>query len=161
MAGPHKLKYKAIIIQHEGMDAAFVEFPFDVEEIFGRKGKLKVKALFDGKVLYRGSLFNMGKKSHVIGLTKETRKQIDKTFGDEVLVEIEEDTDKREVVIPEDVMSLFGKNPEAKEFYESLSFTDRKEYMGWIEAAKRMETRNNRLGLFIEKLNNRSKLHDK
>lgn len=161
MAGPHKLKYTAIIIQHEDMDAAYVEFPFDAEEIFGRKGKLKVKALFDGKVLYRGSLFHMGKKSHVIGLTKNIRKQIDKTFGDKVLVEIEEDSDVREVVIPEDILSLLGKNPGAKEFYESLSFTDRKEYICWIEAAKRPETRNNRLGLFIEKLNKHSKLHDK
>ncbi len=161
MAGPHKLKYKAIIIQHEGMDAAYVEFPFDTEKIFGRKGKLKVKALFDSKVLYRGSLFNMGKKSHVLGLTKEIRKQIDKTFGDEVLVEIEEDTYKREVVIPEDVMSLFGKNPNAKKFYESLSFTDRKEYICWIDAAKRPETRNKRIDSFIEKLNKHSKLHDK
>jgi len=161
MADPHKINYTAEIVQHEAMDAGFVEFPFDVKEIFGKKGKLKVKAVFDGKVLYRGSLFNMGGKCHVLGMTKDIRKQLNKTFGDQVQVEIEEDLEVREVTVPEEVSLLLDKNPKAKEYYEGLSFTDRKEYICWIETAKKQETREKRLMLFIEKTGNGKKLHDK
>ena len=161
MVDHHKIKYTAVIIQHEAMDAGFVEFPFDVKEFFGKKGKLKVKAVFDGKVLYRGSLFNMGCKCHVLGITKDIRKQLNKTFGDQVQVEIEKDFEEREVTVPEDVSLLLNKNPKAKGYYEGLSFTDRKEYMNWIETAKKQDTREKRLKLFIEKANNGKKLHDK
>lgn len=160
MTGSHKIKYTAVIIQHEGMDAGFVEFPFDVQELFGKKGKLKVRAVFDGKVLYRGSLFNMGHKCHVLGMTKDIRKQLNKTFGDQVQVEIEEDLEKRKVAVPEDVALLLDTNRKAKEYYEGLSFTDRKEYMNWIESAKKQEAREKRLMLFIEKTGNGKKLHD-
>jgi hypothetical protein len=38
------------------MNAAFVEFPFSTEEIFGKKGQVKIKAVFDDKVEYREAL---------------------------------------------------------------------------------------------------------
>jgi len=148
-----KVRYTAEIIQHEAMDAGFVEFPFDVKEAFGKKGKLKVKAVFDGKVLYHGSL--------VLGITKDIRKQLNKTFGDQVQVEIEEDLEVREVIVPEDVSLLLDKSRKAKKYYEGLSFTDRKEYMSWIETAKKLDTREKRLMLFIEKIGNGKKFHDK
>lgn len=160
MTTSHKIKYSSVILQHEGMDAGFIEFPFDVQEVFGKKGRIKVRALFDGKVLYRGSLVNMGSKCYVLGMTKDIRKQLNKTFGDQVQVEIEADMEEREVAVPDDVALLLNKNPKAKEYYEGLSLTDRKEYMRWIETAKKQETREKRLTLFIEKASQGKKLHD-
>ncbi|HNZ42184.1 MAG TPA: YdeI/OmpD-associated family protein [Bacteroidales bacterium] len=156
-----KIKFTARIIQHQNMDAAFVEIPFDVKEFFGRSGNLKVKALFDGKVVYRGSLFHMGQAAYVIGLTKEIRKRINKTFGDTVHVEMEEDKEERTVSLPEDVACLLAGNAEAEAYFNSLSFTNRKEYICWIESAKRPETRDNRMKTFMEKLTSRKKLTDK
>jgi len=161
MTAPHKIKYSAVILQHESMDAGFVEFPFDVQEVFGKKGRLKVTAVFDGKVLYRGSLVNMGSKCYVLGMTKDIRKQLNKTFRDHVQVEIEEDLEEREVAVPADVALLLNNNPKAKKYYEGLSFTDRKEYMRWIETAKKQETREKRLIIFIERTSQGKKLHDK
>ncbi len=37
-------EFDAVIWKREGMDAAFIEFPFDVEKEFGAKGQVKVKA---------------------------------------------------------------------------------------------------------------------
>jgi len=54
-----EIKFKAIIQQNGTMNAAFVEFPFSVEELFGKKGQVKIKALFDETVEYRGSLAKM------------------------------------------------------------------------------------------------------
>jgi len=54
-----------------------------------------------------------------------------------------------------------SKHPKAKEFYNGLSYTNQKEYIRWIESAKREETKANRIELFIEKLNSKKKFSDK
>lgn len=70
------------------LDGAYVEFPFDVREEFGR-GRVKVHATFDG-VPYDGSLVRMGTPGHVIGVRKGIRAQIGKQPGDVVRVTIRE-----------------------------------------------------------------------
>jgi hypothetical protein len=153
--------FSSIILQKSGMDASFIEFPFDVEEKFGVKGQVKVKAIFDDKVIYRGSLAKMGHHCHILGITKEIRTKLGKTFGDTVEVEIVQDIEKREIIIPYSVAQILKNNSEAKEFFEKLSFTDRKEYMKWIESAKKEQTRQKRLEEFLIKLNNKQKFSDK
>lgn len=153
MATPSsKISFTAPIIQHEGMNAGYVEFPFSVEEVFGTRGMVKVKALFDGKAEYRGIMSNMGTGCHILILTQEVRGKLGKTFGDSVLVELEHDLEKREVVVPEEVQNVLTEYPEALAFFEKLSYTHRKEYINWITSAKREETRTRRMELFIEKL---------
>jgi len=147
-----KISFTAPIIQHEGMNAGYVEFPFSVEDIFGTRGMVKVKALFDGKAEYRGIMSNMGTGCHILILTQEVRRKLGKSFGDSVLVEVEHDLEKREVLIPDDVQNLLAKYPEAQAFFEKLSYTHRKEYINWITSAKREETREKRMVEFIEKL---------
>ena len=155
------IRFRAVIEQHKKLDAAYIQFPFDVYELFGTKGRVKVKAIFDGKIEYRGSLANMGMGCHRLGITKEIRKKIDKSFGDEVEVEIVKDIEDRVVPIPNDVMNLFKMNKNAYDFYKSLSFTDQKEYMQWIESAKKEVTRAKRIVLLLEKLANKKRYVDK
>lgn len=83
-----ELKFSAVIIQNGNMDAAYVEIPYDIKEIFG-KGRLLVNASFDG-VPYRGQVVKMGTPCYIIGITKQVRKQINKSFGDTVDVVIRE-----------------------------------------------------------------------
>jgi len=152
MTTPSKISFTAPIIQHEGMNAGYVEFPFSVEDVFGTRGMVKVKALFDGKAEYRGILSNMGTGCHLLILTQEVRGKLGKSFGDSVLVELEHDLEKREVIIPEEVQNLLAEYPEALTFFDKLSYTHRKEYINWITSAKREETRAKRMVGFIEKL---------
>jgi len=152
-----KISFTAPIIQVDGMNAGYVEFPFSVEEIFGTRGMVKVKALFDGKAEYRGIMSNMGTGCHILILTQEVRRKLGKSFGDFVLVELEHDLEKREVIIPEDVQNLLTEHPEAFAFFEKLSYTHRKEYINWITSAKREETRAKRMIEFIDKLQNKKK----
>ena len=85
-------RFKAVIQQNGGMDAAYIVFPYDIRQEFG-KGRVKVHATFDGAE-YDGSIVNMGVKDaegkicYIIGMTKAIRKRIGKTFGDEVDVVI-------------------------------------------------------------------------
>jgi bacteriocin resistance YdeI/OmpD-like protein/uncharacterized protein DUF1905 len=138
------------IIQNAGGGGAFVEVPFDVEEAFGSK-RPRVKALIGG-ISYRSTLMRMGTECHILGILKEIREQIGKTFGDEVTVMIERDTEPRLIEVPEDLMKELKKNKEARVFFDKLSYTHQKEYVRWVEEAKREETRQNRIVKTIEML---------
>ena len=146
---PKKHTFTATI-QNAGGGGAFVEVPFDVEEAFGSK-KPKVKAMIEG-VPYRGLLVRMGGPSHMLIILKGIREQIGKTFGDEVTVTVEPDTEPRLIEIPKDLMKELKKDKEAKIFFDKLSYTHQKEYVRWVEEAKKEETRQNRIVKTIEML---------
>lgn len=76
------ITFEGIIQQNGEINAAFIEFPFSTEELFGKKGQVKIKVLLDGKIEYRGSLAKMKSNFHKIGLTQEVRKKLGKTFGE-------------------------------------------------------------------------------
>ncbi|MCI8715608.1 MAG: DUF1905 domain-containing protein [Oscillospiraceae bacterium] len=80
--------FDAVIRKVPDINGAYVEFPCDVRQEFGR-GRVKVRALFDG-VPYDGSLVRMGTPGHIIGLRKDIRAQIGKQPGDTVRVSIQE-----------------------------------------------------------------------
>ena len=85
---PDYLEFSAIILQNENMDAAYVEIPFDIKSLFG-KGRLSVHATFDG-IPYDGQIVKMGTLCYIIGVRKDIRKRIGKTFGDIVKVTFRE-----------------------------------------------------------------------
>jgi len=60
--------------------------------------------------------------------------------------------DKRHVMTPAELEPFFVKHKEAKDFFTSLSFTNQKEYVSWIEGAKKAETKQRRLEVVQEKL---------
>ena len=131
------------VIQNAGGGGAFVEVPFDVEQAFGSK-KPKVKATIEG-VPYRGTLVRMGTECHVLIILKGIREQIGKTFGDEVTISVEPDTEPRLIEIPPDLARELKEDKEAKAFFDKLSYTHQKEYVTWINEAKKQETRQNRI----------------
>lgn len=147
---PQAIEFNAIIKQNGEMNAAFVEFPFSTEELFNKKGQVKIMAIFDDKVEYRGSLAKMKSDCHILGLTQEIRKQLGKTFGDEISVSLIEDKEERTVEIADDIALIFNENQEAKILFDKMSYTHRKEYIRWIEETKKPETRENRKTKMIQ-----------
>jgi hypothetical protein len=145
-------KFKAVLENPEGkMDIAFISIPFDVEKVYGSKGQVKVKATFDGHA-YRGVLANMGTGCHILGIRKDIRQAIGKQVGDVVQVTIEKDEAERVVDVPAELQKLLTKNPKAKSYFDSLSFTNRKEYALWISSAKKEETKAKHLKEILPKL---------
>ncbi|WP_336686783.1 YdeI/OmpD-associated family protein [Chryseobacterium bernardetii] len=142
--------FTATIKQNGEMNAAFVEFPFSTEELFNKKGQVKIKATFDGKVEYRGSLAKMKSGCHILGLTQDIRKQLGKAFGDEISVSLIEDKEERIVEVADDISLVFNENPDAKILFDKMSYTHKKEYIRWIEDAKKPETRENRKAKMIQ-----------
>lgn len=123
--------------------SAYIEIPFDVREVYG-KGKIKVNATFDGEP-YRGSLTPQGNGRYMLIVLKEIREKIGKQVGETVLITLQEDTDERTVEIPDDFALELEKQPLIKAAFEDLAFTHRKEFVRWIEDAKKAETRQRRM----------------
>lgn len=140
MSGKHT--FRAAIERGDG-GGAYVTVPFDVEKVFGKK-RVPVLAAIDG-VPYRGSLVRMGGPCHILGVLKEIRARIGKNVGDTVEVTIEEDTEPRRVEIPADLREALGANPQAQLNFAALSYSHQREYVRWIEEAKREETRRERI----------------
>ena len=139
-----KYKFKAKI--EAGDDGgAYVLFPYDTGKEFAVKGKVPVKATFNG-LPYRGSLIKYGHPRHSLGMPKAIREQTGKGPGATIEVVVWKDEEVRTVEVPakfEELMKKEGLVPVFKE----LSYTHRKEYCRWIMEAKKEETRLKRLNI--------------
>lgn len=143
-------KFEAEIKKHEGKDATYIEVPLDVEKEFGSK-RVKVKVKFDN-VDYRGSIVKMGLPCYMIGITKEIRNKISKSYGDIISVELQKDDEERIIELPIEFKEKLMENDKAYNFYESLSYSQKRKYFQWITSAKKEETKMKRMEEAIEKL---------
>lgn len=73
-------------------------------------------------------------------------------------VEIEKDEEERVVEVPKEFANLLNNNIEAKEFYESLSYSNKRKYIQWITSAKKEETKIKRMDEAIIKLKDKIKI---
>lgn len=86
-------RFQALIEPVPEKGGAFVRFPYDIRQEFG-KVRVKVAAAFDGEP-YQGSLVNMGVKNpdgsvcYILGVRKDIRDKIGKQPGDMVEVTLE------------------------------------------------------------------------
>jgi hypothetical protein len=138
------------VIENAGGGGAYVQVPFDVEQVFGKK-RVPVKTTINGEP-YRGTLVRMGEPHHILIVLKEIRQKIGKDFGDEVEVVLEEDTQARIVEIPGDLYQVLDHAPVAKAVFEKMSYTHQREYVRYILDAKRESTRRDRIAKTIEML---------
>ena len=144
-----KYKFTAKIVAGDGGGAG-VLFPYDPEKEFATKGKVPIKATFNG-VPYTGSLIKYGFPQHTLHFPKAIREQLGKVPGDIIDVVLWKDEEERILEVPapfEKLMKKEGLLP----FFETLSYTHRKEYCRWISEAKKEETRSKRLEKAIEML---------
>lgn len=143
-------------IEAVGGGGAYVTIPFDVEAAFGKK-RVRVHATFDGEP-YRGLLARMGGENHILIILKEIRQKVGKEPGDMVEVTVWEDLEERVVEVPADLLEALRANPQAYGFFEQLAFTHKREYVQWIDEAKREATRRGRIARCVEKLAEGQKL---
>ena len=85
-------EYDAVLREQADSGGAYVPFPWDIRELFG-KGRLRVHAELDG-IPYDGSIVNMGVKNpdgsicYIIGVLKSIRRTLGKKDGDTIHVVI-------------------------------------------------------------------------
>lgn len=143
-------KFKAKLVGVEGYDSAALRPPFDVVEVFGRKGRVPVKGTLNG-FPFRSSLMNMG-EGHCMVVNAEMRTGAKCKAGDTVKVVMELDTEERKIEVPAYLKKIINSDAQAKERWATLSFTHQKEYVREIEGAKREDTRERRIDQMMDAL---------
>jgi hypothetical protein len=134
-----------------------VELPFDGKEQFG-EARAPVAGTING-TQFRGRLMVYGGRTY-LGFRKEIRDAAGIEVGDELDVVLERDDAPREVEVPPALAKALEGDDAAREAYDGLSFTHRKEYARWIAEAKRDETRERRVSKALEMLRAGTKTPD-
>lgn len=145
-----RIQIESIIKASEiGTGGAYIEFPFNVEEEFGVKGRVKVVCYFDD-VEYKGSLVKMGTQCHIVGIKKEIRRKIGKGIGDKVQIRLYKDESERSIDAHPLLKREFNKDETLRKNYEKLSYTRKKEILNHLVSAKKEETLKRRLEKIIK-----------
>ena len=136
-----KSKLISVKLQRDG-GLCYIPVAFDVRKEFG-KARAPVKVTLKGHG-YRSTVFTMG---GVTGIpVRKSHLEAAGLAGDETLrVKIELDDARREVEVPPELARAMAKLRGAKQRWEALSFTRRREIAESIRGAKKPETRARRL----------------
>jgi Bacteriocin-protection, YdeI or OmpD-Associated/Domain of unknown function (DUF1905) len=126
-----------------GKTATGLEVPGEVVDSLGAGRRPAVTVTIGGHV-YRSTVAVMGGR-YLLPLSAENRTAAGVTAGERVEVDVELDAAPREVTVPDDLQAGFADHPEAATFFASLAPSHRKEWVRWIEDAKRPQTREDRV----------------
>lgn len=141
-------RFTAEILEAE-RGGTYVQVPPAVVEALGGQGRIPVRATFDG-IAHQGSVVSMG-GGKMIGLPKAIRTRLGKAPGDEVTVTVEVDRAPRTVNVPDDLQAALSEAGLSEPF-ATLSFSHQREYVAWIDEAKKAGTRARRIRQTIERL---------
>ena len=97
-----------------------------------------------GAHTYRSTVAVMG-GAYMVPLSAENRSLARVAAGDHVDVRLELDTEPREVTVPADFALALAEEPDAQEFFDRLSYSQKRWFVDGIEAAKTVETRDRRI----------------
>ena len=81
----------------------------------------------------------------MVGVSAENREKAKVAGGEDVDVEIELDTEPREVTLPADFAAALKRDVKARRHFDGLSYSKRKAFVQGIEGAKAAATRQRRI----------------
>jgi len=153
LINPGPIEFTAVIERETSVSnsSAWVSFPFDLKETYGKGNLVPVKAVFDDTVTYQGSLAKMGGRGACLILRKDIRGQLGKQPGDQVKVRVELDTVERFWPLADDAKQALKKSGQLLTFRD-LAYSHQREYFRWVDEAKRLETRAKRIQKMCELL---------
>ena len=120
--------------------SASFTLPFDTRQVWG-KAKVPVNVTING-YSWRSTVGNRGGVRYIV-VNAAARRSAGVKAGDFVIIELEPDTEKREIEIPLALQRALGKNLTQK--LDALSFTHKKEFIVWYSGAKMEDTRARRV----------------
>jgi hypothetical protein len=150
-------RFEAVLVKPEGTGTwTYLVVPFDSGREFGTRSQVRVKGTVDGHP-YRSTLLPTGEGGHFLVVKSEIRKAIVKEAGESVRVTIEPDSKPRSVRTPKDLLKAIAGNSRARAAFQRMAYSHRKEYVEWVEQAKRSETREARITKAVAMIANGSK----
>jgi hypothetical protein len=123
-----------------------------------RLGLVRVCGWIDTYELKQFNLLPMKDGNMLLPLKMAVRKKIGKQEGDTVHVVLY--ADDSPVVIPDDLLVCLLDSEKAHQYFLSLSDSNQKYYIDWIEEARKMDTKVERLSKMIERLEKGLRFYD-
>ena len=127
------------MLEASGRTATGFEVPPAVVEALGAGKHPKVTVTVNG-FTYRSSIALMGGR-YLVGVSAERRAAAGLRAGDPLDVELALDTAVRDVEVPDDLAAALAADPDAKTFWDGLSYSNRSWHVLQVTGAKKPETR--------------------
>lgn len=129
----------------------YVEFPYDVEELFGTRSRVRVIGTINGVAVDR-ALLPTKNGFHIIILGADIRRPAKlKNVGDLVKVEVRENPDPMKLDIPEELEESLGFFPEMKAAWDELTPGMKRSMCYWVGSAKTVATRAKRVAELLRR----------
>jgi uncharacterized protein YdeI (YjbR/CyaY-like superfamily) len=126
--------------------------PFDVDEAWKKRVRLRVKVEVGGEV-FRTSLFTATRRAgHFVLVNKKMQKAAGAELGAMVDFTIAPDLEERKPAIPPELAKLLKSEKRLAKWYEGLSESMRWEIGKWIDGVKGAEARQRRVEQMAERL---------
>jgi hypothetical protein len=136
------MKFPATI-ELGGKTATGIEVPAEVVDALGAGKRPAVRVTIKGHS-YRSTVASMGGR-FMLPVSAENRERAGVAAGNDVDVDIELDTEPREVTLPADFAAALERNAKAASFFDGLSYSKKRWHILSIEGAKSDETRQRRI----------------
>jgi hypothetical protein len=130
-------------LQARGPAAAVVLTDEQVAAIGGGAKAPAVRVTVNGYT-FEGRIGRRGGES-LLGFNKAVREAAGVAAGDEIELSVVVDGVPRTVELPPALAAAFETDPAARDAFDVLAFTHRKEFARWVGEAKRPETRDRRV----------------
>ena len=137
-AGGDAMRYRTTVLQGD-KTATGIEVPEEVVTALGAGKRPPVRVTINGYT-YRSTVAVYGDE-YLVGVSAENRAGARVAAGEAIDVDLELDTEKREVDVPPDLAAALSTEPEARRFYDGLSYSKRQAIVLSIQGAKAPETR--------------------
>lgn len=130
-------------IQTAGKTATGIEVPEQVVVGFG-SGKRPPVRITINDYTFRSTVAVMGGR-FMVGISADVRAAAGVAGGDEIDVDMELDTEPREVSVPADLAAALDNEPHARRYFDGLSYSNKSRHVLAITGAKSDETRQRRI----------------
>jgi Bacteriocin-protection, YdeI or OmpD-Associated/Domain of unknown function (DUF1905) len=126
-----------------GKTATGIRVPDEVVASLAAGKRPAVRVTINGYT-YRSTVAPMS-GGFYLPVSAEVREKTGVAAGDEIEAEIELDTAPREVTLPADFAAALSQDVTARQFFETLSYSNKRRFVESIEGAKTAETRQRRI----------------
>ncbi len=119
---------------------------------------VRIRGTVDNYAVKQFKLLPMKEGGMVFPLNQVLRKAIGKKEGDQVRVRLFPDSS--DIEVPEEIWDSLRLSPRAHAFFVGLSDSNKKYYIDWVYASKKIETRAGRIVKMLAQLERRQKFWD-
>lgn len=135
-------------LKANGGSATGVEVPEAIVEQLGHGRRPPVQVTL-GDHTYPSTVARMGGQ-FMVPVSAENRSSAGVAAGDELSVTLTVDVAPRQTAVPDDLAAALAQVPGARERFDALAPSHRKEHVRSVEEAKKPETRTKRVAKVVE-----------